>query len=162
MGNWVGKEYFFRPHLIFCYIKRGKKPLTNEAIFPISQFLLLTMLLVKMPRDLCSTGGGYSAITKHTQMSALSFTQVIPSEMPWPGKGREAAGLAGWAQQVARHQELLPCVCHTPQSVLTSFCQAPQGCCLFKGKDAVGQNDLVSHCLYIHSALLVIKFRLFF
>lgn len=159
MDNCVGKEYFFRRHLIFCYIKREKITLTKEAIFPISQFyfLLVIMMLVRMPRDLCSAGGDYSAKTKHTQVSALSFTPVIPSEMPWPGKGREAAGLAGWAPQGARHQELLPCACHAPQPVLPSFCQAPQGCCFFRGKAAVAQNGLVSHCLYIHSALLVFQ-----
>lgn len=62
MGNCVGKEYF-RHHYIFCYIKREKITLAKEAIFPISQlyFLLLTMLLVRRPRDLCSTGGGSGA-----------------------------------------------------------------------------------------------------
>lgn len=77
--------------------------------------------------------------------------------MLWPEKGQgAAAGLAGWAQQAARHQELLPCACHAPcQSFLPSATSS--GLLSLQGSTAVGQNDLVSHCLDIHSALLVLK-----
>lgn len=130
----MGKEYFFKTHLIFCYLKREKITLIKEAIFPISQFyfLLLIVLLVRIPRDLCSTGGGSSAKTKHTQMSALSFTQVIPSEMPWPGKGRERQ--QGWLGGHSREAGTRSC-CSVP--AMHPSCQAPEdpsgeGCCRLK------------------------------
>lgn len=69
------------------------------------------MLLVRIPRGLCSTGGGSSAKTRHTQMSV--WGNPFWNAVAWEGQG-EAAGLAGWAQQAARPQELLPCAFNAP------------------------------------------------
>lgn len=157
MGNCVGKEYYFRHYLIFCYIRREKITLTKETIFPISQFyfLFLSLLLVRIPRDLCSNGGS-SAKTKHTLVSALSIAQVIPSGIPWPGKGREReqGWLGGHSMQPGTKRS---CPVPAMHSASPSFCQAPQGCSPFSGNAAVDHNDLVSHWLDIHSALLVFK-----
>lgn len=156
MGNCVGKEYFLRPHLILCYIKREKIILTKEAIFPISQFyfLLLTMLLVRLNRDLCTIGGGCSVVTKHTHKWVFCPCPGNPfwNAMAWEGQG--AAELAGWAQQEARSCCPVPALHPASPSFLLP---SSSGCCPFRGKAAVGQSDLVSHHLYIHSALLVFK-----
>lgn len=82
---------------------REEKVIFNKkAGFPSFTFLFLMMMLIIVPRDLCSAGGGYNAKTNHTQMSVLCPSprkSLLKCHMLGMG-GRQQGWLGGHAREL--------------------------------------------------------------
>lgn len=137
MGNWVGKEYFFRPHLIFCYIKREKNNPYQRGYFSHFPVFITYHVVGKDAQRSLQYRWWLQCYNKaHTdECFVLHPGNPFWNAVAWEGQGGSRSGWVGTAGSQAPGAAAL-CLPYTPVSPRFLFPSSSgllslqgEGCC---------------------------------